>query len=94
MTDVDDRKPVSEMTDRALGVLIRDKGYISGPLWRELANKGVILITGIKKNMKTKVMKLWNRLVLRKRFVIDTVFDQLKTYPKSSILGTVVVSDL
>nr|WP_150137737.1 transposase [Candidatus Enterovibrio escacola] len=60
---------------------------MSGPPERELANKGVTLITGIK-NMKSKVMKLWDRLMLRKRFIIETVFIRLKTYPKSSILGT------
>nr|WP_223823650.1 transposase [Candidatus Enterovibrio escacola] len=32
----------------------------------------------MKKNMKPKVMKLWNRLILWKRFIIETVFDQLK----------------
>ncbi|PCS24137.1 hypothetical protein BTN49_0131 [Candidatus Enterovibrio escicola] len=42
---------------------------------RELANKGVILITGVTKNMKPKVMKLWDLLMLRKRFIIETVFD-------------------
>ncbi|PCS22085.1 hypothetical protein BTN49_2278 (plasmid) [Candidatus Enterovibrio escicola] len=36
--------------------------------------------------MKSKVMKRWNCLMLRKRFIIETVFYQLKTYPKSSIL--------
>ncbi|PCS23754.1 hypothetical protein BTN49_0723 [Candidatus Enterovibrio escicola] len=35
------------------------------------------LITGIT-NMKPKVMKIWNHLMLRKRFIIETVFDQLK----------------
>ncbi|PCS23167.1 hypothetical protein BTN49_1163 [Candidatus Enterovibrio escicola] len=28
--------------------------------------------------MKPKVIKLWNCLMLRKRFIIETVFDQLK----------------
>nr|WP_199399524.1 transposase [Candidatus Enterovibrio escacola] len=28
--------------------------------------------------MKPKVMKLWNRLMLRKLFIIETVFNQLK----------------
>ncbi|PCS24130.1 hypothetical protein BTN49_0124 [Candidatus Enterovibrio escicola] len=28
--------------------------------------------------MKPKVMKLWNRLILRKRFIIETVFNQRK----------------
>ncbi|PCS24180.1 hypothetical protein BTN49_0175 [Candidatus Enterovibrio escicola] len=42
---------------------------------RELTDKGVILIAGVKKNKKPKMMKLWNRLMLRKRFIIETVFD-------------------
>nr|WP_223824377.1 transposase [Candidatus Enterovibrio escacola] len=33
---------------------------------------------GCKQNMKPKVMKLWNRLILRKRFIIETVFNQRK----------------
>ncbi|WP_199399601.1 transposase [Candidatus Enterovibrio escicola] len=33
------------------------------------------LITGIKKNMKPKVMKLWDCLILQQRFIIETVFD-------------------
>ncbi|PCS23233.1 hypothetical protein BTN49_1229 [Candidatus Enterovibrio escicola] len=43
----------------------------------ELVDKGVTLITGIK-NMKPKVMKLWNHPILPKQFIIETVFDQLK----------------
>ncbi|PCS23252.1 hypothetical protein BTN49_1248 [Candidatus Enterovibrio escicola] len=35
------------------------------------------LITGIK-NMKPKVMKLWDRLMVRKRFINKTVLNQLK----------------
>ena len=36
------------------------------------------LVTGIRKNMKENVHKLWDKLMLRKRFIIETVFDQLK----------------
>nr|WP_263363582.1 transposase [Candidatus Enterovibrio escacola] len=61
-----------------LGCLYGDKGYISDPEKLKLADKGVILITGVKKNTKPKVMKLWDCLMLRKRFIILTVFDQLK----------------
>lgn len=28
--------------------------------------------------MKAKVMKVWDKIMLRKRFIIETVFDQLK----------------
>ncbi|PCS22142.1 Mobile element protein [Candidatus Enterovibrio escicola] len=38
-----------------MGCLFGDKGYISGPLERKLTDKGVTLITGMKKNMKPKV---------------------------------------
>ncbi|PCS21593.1 hypothetical protein BTN49_2842 [Candidatus Enterovibrio escicola] len=71
-----------------------DKGYISDLLKRRFSNKGVTLITGVKKDMKSKVTKLWNCLMLRKRFIISTIFDQLKIYPKSGIFGTVIVSAL
>ncbi|PCS24146.1 Mobile element protein [Candidatus Enterovibrio escicola] len=47
MVNVDDRNPVSEMADELWGRLYGDKGYISSPLGRELADKGVILITGV-----------------------------------------------
>ncbi|ENM5770104.1 IS982 family transposase [Vibrio mimicus] len=76
--NVDDRKPVPEMADNLWSTLYGDKGSISGPLEQELADKGVRLITDVKKNMKPKMMKLWDRLMLRKRFIIETVFDQLK----------------
>ncbi len=47
--NLDDRKPMSEMADELWGCLYGDKGYISDPLERELADKGVTLITGMKK---------------------------------------------
>ncbi len=71
--NVDDRKPVAEIADDIRRYLYGDKGYINSPLERELADKGVTLITGVKK--KPKVMKLWNRLMRRRRFIIKTVFD-------------------
>ncbi|PCS23245.1 Mobile element protein [Candidatus Enterovibrio escicola] len=46
------------MADDLWGCLHRDKGYLFSPLEQELVDKGVILIMGVKKNMKPKVMKL------------------------------------
>ncbi len=66
------------MSDELWGCLSGDKGYISGLLERDLADKGVIIITGVIKNMKPKVMKLWDSLMLRKPFIIEIVFDKLK----------------
>lgn len=76
--NVDDRKPVAEMADSIFGKLYGDKGYISKALSGELLDKGVELITTIRKNMKKKFISLWDRAILKKRFIIETVNDQLK----------------
>ena len=76
--NVDDRAPVAEMADDLFGKLYGDKGYISKALTGELWDKGVELITTIRKNMKKKFMSLWDRAILKKRFIIETVNDQLK----------------
>ena len=74
----DDRSPVSEMADGLFGKLYGDKGYISKALTGELLEKGVELITTVRKNMKKKFISLWDRALLKKRFIIETVNDQLK----------------
>ncbi|WP_263363511.1 transposase [Candidatus Enterovibrio escicola] len=48
---MDDRKPVSEMVDELWACLHGDKGYLSDLLERELVDKGVTLITGVKKHI-------------------------------------------
>jgi hypothetical protein len=76
--NVDDRQPLPEMADSLFGKLYGDKGYISKALSGELLDKGVELITTIRKNMKKKFISLWDRAILKKRFIIETVNDQLK----------------
>lgn len=55
-----------------------DKGYISSKVFERLLNKGMQLVTGIKKTMKNKLMDLQDKVMLRKRSLIETVFDYLK----------------
>jgi len=76
--NVDDRKPVPDLMKKLIGKLIGDKGYISQPLTNKLFEKGVQLITRVKKNMKNKLIPLMDKLLLRKRALIETVNDQLK----------------
>jgi len=76
--NVDDREPVSDMADSIFGKLYGDKGYISKALSGELLEKGIELITTVRKNMKKKFISLWDRALLKKRFIIETVNDQLK----------------
>jgi len=76
--NVDDRKPVPEMTDNLLGKLYGDKGYISKALAGTLFDKNIELITNVRKNMKARLLSLWDRVILTKRFIIETINDQLK----------------
>jgi hypothetical protein len=61
-----------------LGQLFGDRGYISQPLFEELYERGLQLVTKSKKNMKQRLVKLMDKILLRKRSVIESVNDQLK----------------
>ena len=76
--NTDDRAPVPDMVKNIFGKLFGDKGYLSKKLSAELLEKGVYLITGIKKNMKNQLLTLKDKILLRKRSIIETVNDQLK----------------
>ncbi len=76
--NVDDRKPVPKMAKRLWGKLFGDKGYLSSKLSDLLGEANVQLITKLRRNMKNQLMPLFDRLLLRKRAIIETVNDQLK----------------
>ena len=74
----DDRRPVPRMVRRLWGRLFGNKGYISQPLCALLQAQDLRLVTRLKKNMRNKFMALSDKLLLRKRALIETVNDQLK----------------
>lgn len=76
--NVDDRKPLPDMCQTLMGKLFGDKGYISQSLHDELLENNLELITSIRSNMKPKLLTLIDKLLLRKRSVIETINDQLK----------------
>lgn len=78
--NVDDRDEnvFNRLTDNVFGKLFADKGYISKGLFEKLFNDGINLVTGIRSNMKNKLIPLYDRLLLRKRSVIETINDELK----------------
>lgn len=76
--NIDDRVPVPKLARNLFGKLFGDKGYISQRLFEELFQRGVELITRLRQNMKPKLMRLADKLLLRKRAVIESVIDQLK----------------
>jgi transposase len=76
--NVDDRKPVPALVKRLFGKLFGDKGYLSRPLQDQLRAQDVELITNLKSNMKNQLMLLSDKLLLRKRAIIESIIDQLK----------------
>ena len=76
--NIDERKTVPYLTKDLWGRLFGDKGYISQDLFQELYQKNLKLITPFKKKMNNKLLELWEKLMLRKRSLIETVNDQLQ----------------
>ena len=76
--NLDDRKPVAKLARGLYGKLFGDRGYISQALQDVLSAQGLQLITKIKKNMKQRLLSVWDQLLLRKRALIETINDQLK----------------
>jgi hypothetical protein len=77
--NIDDRRPVPRLVHRLFGKLFGDKGYISQALAEQLlVEQGLVFITTRRKNMRAQVLQPTDRLLLRKRAIIETVNDQLK----------------
>ena len=73
-----DQEPVPNLVKNLIGKLVGDKGYISQKLFTNLFQQGLTLITKVKKNMKNRLMLLSDKILLRKRAIIECVNDQLK----------------
>ena len=78
--NVDDREPLRDKSflEQIFGKLVGDKGYICKDLFSKLFVDGIQLITKLKSNMKGQIMTIGDRLLLRKRALIETINDELK----------------
>ena len=78
--DVDDRKQLEykAFVEFIYGKLVGDKAYIGKNLFQRLFVDGIQLITKLKSNMKGALMSVSDKLLLRKRAIIETVNDELK----------------
>lgn len=76
----DDRKAFEEMAIKKdlKGKVYADKGYISKKLFDRIYSTGLQIITGIKRNMKNYLMPILDKIMLKKRFIIETIFGYLK----------------
>ena len=76
--NIDDRKPLTRLVERVFGKLLGDKGYLSQSLRDGLREQGVDLITSRRRNMPPQLMLLQDKLLLKRRSIIETINDQLK----------------
>lgn len=78
--NTDDREPLKNenFLEKVIGKLFADKGYVSKTLFENLFINGIQMITGIRKNMKNSLMTMSDKIMLRKRSIIETINDELK----------------
>ena len=78
--DIDDREPlkVKSFVEFIYGKLGGDKGYIGKDLFCKLFTAGIQLITTLKNKMKGGLRSMYDRILLRKRAIIEIINDELK----------------
>lgn len=78
--NVDDREPLKQgkFMKNIKGKLCADKGYIGQALFENPFLNGIQLVTKVKNNMKNSLMSIADKILLRKRALIETVNDELK----------------
>lgn len=78
--NVDDREPLKQerFLKNIKGKLYADKGYLGHTLFENLFMDGIQLITKVKNKMKNSLMSIADKILLRKRALIETVNDELK----------------
>jgi hypothetical protein len=73
-----DRTVLDATSRRLSGKIDADKSYIGRALFNKLWQRALHLITGIRRNMRNYLIPLADTLMLRKRFIIETVLNILK----------------
>lgn len=77
--NIDDRKPVPNLVKGMKGKAFADRGYISEKLTQTLMKDSIHLFTKVKKNMKNKLVSLLDKIMLKKRAIIESVINILKS---------------
>ena len=60
------------------GKVFADRGYIKQELFENLFSQGIQLVHGLKARMKNKLMPIWDKIMLRKRYIIECINELLK----------------
>lgn len=77
--NTDDCNPVPKLLQRLMGKVFAERGCISQKLAVQLYKTlGIQLVAKLRRNMKNQLMILTDKLLLRRRAIIETIIDQLK----------------
>jgi hypothetical protein len=76
--NVSDSKMIEPLSEGLFGKLFGDKGYLNQKLFRKMLKKGLQIVTQIRANMKNKLMDYTDRITLRKRSLVESVFHVFK----------------
>ena len=60
------------------GKVFADRGYIKQELFESLLGQGFQLVHDLKARMKNKLMPMWDKMMLRKRYIIECINELLK----------------
>jgi hypothetical protein len=70
---------VSKLLQSLFGKVFADRGYVSQSLTEQLLKDfGIEFFAKPKRNMKNRLMRLHDKLLSRKRSIVETIIDQLK----------------
>lgn len=78
--NVHDVQMLEQLDETLFGKLVGDKAYLSQTKAEQLAQQGIDLVTAIRRNMKQLIMTLEDKLLLRKRGLIESVNNVLKNW--------------
>ena len=76
--NVADVSVLEQLSQGIIGKLFGDKGYISFEIAEKLFKRGLQLFTTIRNKMKNRLILMRDKILLRKRVLVETVNDQLK----------------
>jgi hypothetical protein len=77
---VHDAAPVVDLTKDLTGKLFGDKGYLGKKLAEVLLERGLQLITRVRKNMKSLPISMMDKLLLNGRNIAETIIGHLKEF--------------
>lgn len=78
--NVDDRdeRVWTVFAKELFGKVFADRGYIGQDFFESLFDQGIHLVHGLKANMKNKLMPMYDKIMLRKRYIIECINELLK----------------